>query len=749
MTNLNLNLFNINYVKENYKEILNIINQKLNDLSIDDKNQKLRLEIIYILKIFIENIDLRQYMLIGSIKSIPENIYYESLFTLGTLYKIYVENELNIKKILTIELENLYKLGLFYFLKILQFKINDKNTLLQITSIYSYLVLYSNKEKGLEYMLENLLYDPTNPIVHYNLGFIYYELKDYKNAMIYFKISIKLLENAQSKNNDNIKDNIKDNNELLIKNYYQLSLINESINILEALNNLLNALKINLTEPVINNQLGLIYTELRRTDLAKKCYLTGIKNYKNTIITLNYNEVLSNLYINYGHMNTYNGNPIESINYYDKVLEISSNTKAFNNKMLNLTYLFNIYKDKDYIIKEHKLANKFYPKIYNYTFSKELFKSEIIIIGFISGDFINHPVSYFINTFLKNYNNKKFKIYCFVESKFNKINNSYINYDKINYINIQNKSTKEVTDFIYNNKIHILFDLSGHTAYNRLDIFANKPSPIQISYIGYPFTTGLNTIDYRITDEICDGDLNISQNYYTEKLIKLPNCFLCYDPINYTNNSYKIPEINNDFLDNDIYLGCFNRLNKMNDNFIDIINNILIKFQKIKIVFKTKALLNKDIKIEFLKKFNTKLINRIIILDCTISHDEHLLIYNKIHFAIDTFPYSGTTTTCEALYMGVPVISFYDSTHYYHPHNVSCSILKNSNLEEYIIDIKQKKNIYNIISKLLKNKNNTDWIILKKEIRNKFLNGFVCNKKEYLLKFENLLINLYNNYKLE
>ena len=96
--------------------------------------------------------------------------------------------------------------------------------------------------------------------------------------------------------------------------------------------------------------------------------------------------------------------------------------------------------------------------------------------------------------------------------------------------------------------------------------------------------------------------------------------------------------------------------------------------------------------------------------------------------------------------MGVPVISFYDSINYYHPHNVSCSILKNSNLEEYIIDIKQKKNIYNIISKLLKNKNNNDWIILKKQIRNKFLNGFVCNKKEYLLNFENLLINLYNNY---
>lgn len=734
---IDLNLFNTQYVNENYKEILNIINQKLNDLSTNEENQKIRLEIIYILQAFINNIDIKQYILIAGTKIIPEQIYYESLFTLGTLCKIYVENELKIIHKFNTELENLYKSGLNYFLKILQFKINDKNTLLQITSIYSYLVLYSNKQKSLTYMLDNLLYDPINPIVHYNLGFIYYELNNYNNALIHFKISIKFLENIQSKN--------KDDNDLLIKNYYQLSLINQSINILESLNNLLSALKIDLNEPIINTQLGLVYTELRRTDLAKKCYLTGIKNYKNAIINKNYNEVLSNLYINYGHMNTYNGNPLESIKYYNKALEVYSNTKAFNNKMLNLTYLFDIYKDKDSIIKEHKLTNKFYPKTYNYIFSKDLFKSKIINIGFISGDFINHPVSYFINTFLNNYNDQKFKLYCFSETRFNN-NSDNSKYNKINFINIINKSTKEVSDFIYNNKIHILFDLSGHTAYNRLDIFANKPSPIQISYIGYPFTTGLNTIDYRITDKICDGDLTISQKYYSEKLITLPNCFLCYDPINYTNKDlHKIPEIANDLSDDYIYLGCFNRLNKMNHKFISIINNILIKFQKIKVVFKTKALLNKDIKIEFIKKFDLSIINKIIILDCTISHEEHLLIYNKIHFAIDTFPYSGTTTTCEALYMGVPVISFYDSINYYHPHNVSCSILKNSNLEEFIINNSyNNSNLFNIISNLLENKNNTDWILLKKTIRNKFLNGYVCNKTEYLKNFENLMIKLYN-----
>ena len=73
----------------------------------------------------------------------------------------------------------------------------------------------------------------------------------------------------------------------------------------------------------------------------------------------------------------------------------------------------------------------------------------------------------------------------------------------------KNKSAKDVSDLIYNDNVHILLDLAGHTAFNRLDVFSLKPSPIQISYIGYPMTTGLNEMDYRITDNICDGDLGV------------------------------------------------------------------------------------------------------------------------------------------------------------------------------------------------------------------------------------------------
>ena len=155
-------------------------------------------------------------------------------------------------------------------------------------------------------------------------------------------------------------------------------------------------------------------------------------------------------------------------------------------------------------------------------------------------------------------------------------------------------------------------------------------------------------------------------------------------------------------------------------------------------------MINESVKNAFINKFKKLVRSRIIILDCTISHDDHLLTYNQVDFAIDTFPYSGTTTTCEALYMGVPVFSLYDSQYYFHAQNVSCSILKNSDLDFYVLD--NKEELFEKI-KILQGKDKDFWNNLKSDVRNKFLNGKVCNKELYMTNLQNLLMDVYKKCK--
>jgi protein O-GlcNAc transferase len=525
-----------------------------------------------------------------------------------------------------------------------------------------------------------------------------------------------------------------------LNNYNGLASIYRSIKQWpECLHYLLKATEYSDTDPDINNQLGVVYTEMRRTDLADVCYKKAIANYTQTFISSNPENLLAELYLNHGHMHSYNGDNASSIDCYNNALKINPKfILPYQNKIMNLNYLFDQLDDPMYITKQHRIINKIYKKNDKpFIFNSNFYNTPKINIGISSGDFENHPVSFFISTLLKNYDISKFNITCYSET----IINTNLYNKNINFKLIKGMSAEKAAQLIYNDRTHILLDLAGHTAFNRLDIFALKPSPIQISYIGYPFTTGLNEMDYRITDAICDKQ-EISQKFYTEKLLYLPNCFTCYDP----NLKESIP-LTESPINRNRYLtiGCFNRLNKITDNVIFLFNKILLDISNVRFVFKTKALINTSVASSFLEKFDISVRNRIKILDCTLTHEEHLETYNQIDVAIDTFPYSGTTTTCESLYMGKGVFSLYDTQTYFHAQNVTCSILKNSGLDFYVCN-----NTDELLEKIkiLKNKSKSYWKDSPKIIREQFLNGSVCDQKLYMTNIQDMFIELYSKYNI-
>ena len=740
----------MNKYKTTINKIENIIVQLIQSKN-EQRSQTIRFQAIKEYENMLKDVDITDYLLLDSKPELPRELFLESYFKLGTLYKNCCEHE--IQKYITEFKKNkydqntstlnsepnftLFQKAIECFVNILRVEFEDKNAIKQIVSINTQMtfVLQNDPQKCIKLIHDALFFDSTNPVLHYNLAFLFQKINNLENSLIHYKLSMELCKSS------NLPKEEKNKN--LVNCLNGITSIFRSIKQWpEALHYLLKAEQILPLDPDIQNQLGVVYTEMRRTDLAEKSYNKAIKNYQKSFVSSDFNFLLSEIYLNYGHMHSYNGDNQKSIDCYNKALQISPHfSLPFQNKIMNLSYIFDELQDKMYILNQHKLVNKLYKKGLH-KFDSTFFKTEKINIGIISGDFVDHPVSFFIRPLLKNFDPELFNITCYSECV---INTQLFN-PLLNFKIIKNYSAQQAAKLIYDDRIHILLDLAGHTAFNRLDVFALKPSPIQISYIGYPYSTGLTEMDYRITDSICDNS-EVSQKFYTEKLLYLDNCFLCYDPTTVRKNllQEKIslksqPKLKNNY----ITIGCFNRVNKITDNVIKIFNDILVKFKNVKFIFKTKALLNNNIKLTFLEKFDKSVRNRISVLDCTILHEGHLDEYNKIDIAIDTFPYSGTTTSCESLYMGVPVYTIYDKEYYFHPQNVTASILHNSDLQDYIVDSKEQ-----LFSKIeeLHHKNDNFWENLKPHIRNKFLNGKVCDQKLYINNISTMFDNLFSNAK--
>lgn len=280
-------------------------------------------------------------------------------------------------------------------------------------------------------------------------------------------------------------------------------------------------------------------------------------------------------------------------------------------------------------------------------------------IGIVSADFRHHSCLYFLTPLFQGYDRKKIELigYSSVKSpdgyteRLRKLCNGWRDIKKV--------SDKQAAALIYRDGVDILIDLGGHTSDNRLPVFFFKPAPIQIAWLGYPDTSGLSAMDYRISDSFADPEG--TEKYSSENLIRLPGGFHCYSCGNTMPEVGSLPADTNGY----VTFGSFNNYAKVSEETVWLWSEVLKNSPGSRLLLKSLGLDDEGVREAVWKRFEKLGIERerVEILGRLNNPEEHLKVYNRVDIALDTYPYNGTTTTFEALLMGVPVITLGGQTH--------------------------------------------------------------------------------------
>lgn len=297
-----------------------------------------------------------------------------------------------------------------------------------------------------------------------------------------------------------------------------------------------------------------------------------------------------------------------------------------------------------------------------------------IKIGYISPDFREHAVVFFSYALLAEFDRDEFTVTCYSLGEEDDLTER-LKQMTSDWRDLRGVDADSAAEMICRDEIDILVDLAGHTAHNALPVLARRPAPVQISGIGYFNTTGLDEIDYFLTDIHCDPE-GKNDVYFSEKLIRLPHSHLCYTPCKAMPDCGEAPFIKNGYLT----FGSFNNFSKVSETTLVLWSAVLARIPTAKLILKSRVFgstFGKDAAIRRLQSAGIDE-DRVELRGFTA---EYLREYHDIDIALDTYPYPGGATTCEALYMGVPVITLAGSRH---GARFGYSLLKNVGIDELI-----------------------------------------------------------------
>jgi protein O-GlcNAc transferase len=390
------------------------------------------------------------------------------------------------------------------------------------------------------------------------------------------------------------------------------------------------------------NNLGNLLEDMNKLSDAITCYQ------KTLILIPDHVDALNNL----GSVFRNQGKFEQAVDCYKKALELKPDySEVYSNLLFTLQY--DPSQDMASLLEAHRnwgrLSGASGARKVSHTNNRA--PERKLRVGYVSADFGRHPVGYFLLPVLASHNRSRFEVFCYSDRCIEDDLTCRLRDASDSWRTVFGISHSALDEMIRADGIDILVDLAGHTGHNRLLTFARKPAPVQVTWAGYVGTTGLSAIDYIISDwrETPEG----ADQWYVEKIERLPDGYVCYDPPDYAPAVSSLPAKENGF----VTFGSFNNLPKVNPGVIALWSKLLQQLPGSRLLMLTKQLGDTETRGRYRKMFAELGVADRVEFCGALPHRDLLAKYGAVDIALDTFPYSGGLTTLESLWMGVPVVT--------------------------------------------------------------------------------------------
>ena len=502
--------------------------------------------------------------------------------------------------------------------------------------------------------------NPNSAVAHYNLGNVLQELGQLDDAVASYQSALKIKPDfAEAHSNLGITLRNLGKIEAAVASCRRALEIKPGLS--EAHNNLGLALRnLGQTEGAVasfrraletrpdyaeaHNNLGIALRDISQFEEAVACFRRALE------IKPDFAEAYNNLGIVLNDIGQYE----DAVASCRRALEIEPGfTAARNDLLLFMNYTGGFA--PSYYLEQARQFGRIVAQKANKRFSawQCVENPKRLRVGLVSGDLRVHSVGHFLEGLLSNIDPSRIELIAYPTNHKEDELTARIKPYFAAWKSLVGKSDEAAARLIHADGVHILLDVSQFTAHNRLPVFAWKPAPVQVTWLGLPVTTGLSEMDYVL------GDLQAippeHEAHFSETVWRLPDSYLCLSAPAYPVNVAPLPALSTGH----VTFGSFNNLSKMNDAVVELWARILLSVPNSRLYLKTRQLNDADICEQTRRRFVAWGIapERLLLSGALGSIADHLSEYNKIDVALDTFPYTGVTTSVEAMWMGVPVLS--------------------------------------------------------------------------------------------